>query len=300
LPSAAFAAQFSSFFGHLKVAPPDAVFLTANLFKADTDPRKVNLGIGAYRDDDGKPFVLEVVKKAEASIQADKSLNHEYLPIGGLETFVTGARNLMFGKDSAAVKDGRIASFQTISGTGSLGVGAAFLAKQYPESDVLVSSPTWGNHNAIFEQAGFKKVTTYRYWNAEKRNLDIDGLLADLNACKPKTIVLLHACAHNPTGVDPTEAQWHQILDVVKEKELIPYMDSAYQVGLHTHLFLSLSINLSLSFTHTRTHSHTLLFSLAVITRASPPATLRATPSPRASSPPRGWRWWPRSPSPRT
>jgi aspartate aminotransferase len=218
-----------SFWGALEVAPPNAVFLTKDLFLADTDPRKVNLGIGAYRDDDGKPYVLKVVRKAEAKIAADMSLNHEYLPIGGLNSFNDKARTLMFGADSRAVADGRIASVQTISGTGSLGLAAAFLKKFRGESEIYLSSPTWGNHNAIFKQAGFKTIKTYRYWDAANRTLDINGQLADLQQAPSGSVVVMHACAHNPTGVDPTKAQWQQIAAVCQARGHLVYFDCAYQ-----------------------------------------------------------------------
>ena len=164
------------------------------------------MGVGAYRDNNGKPYVFPVVRMAEAAICADQSLDKEYLPIDGLAEFRTGAQGVLFGWDSPLVGANHIASVQTLSGTGALRVVGEFLAKFKPAT-LYVSNPTWGNHNAVFAASG---VTThqYRYFNKETKGLDMIGMLEDLEAATPGSCVLLHTCAHNPTGVDPTEEQW--------------------------------------------------------------------------------------------
>lgn len=205
------------------------IFNTGIRYRADTDPRKVDLGVGAYRTDDGKPLVLNVVRKAEQIVANDKSLNHEYLGIDGDQKFVKLARDLLLGGESAAVKENRVASAQTLSGTGSLRVAVEFIARFLPKgTKILYSKPTWGNHNSIFSAAGVPSGA-YRYWDAAGRKLDINGLLEDFKNAPNGSVVLLHACAHNPTGVDPTPEQWKQIAQVVREKNHLPFFDSAYQ-----------------------------------------------------------------------
>lgn len=216
-------------FAQIPEIPPDEIFNTGVRFRADPDPRKVNLGVGAYRTDDDKPLVLNVVRKAESLINADRSLNKEYLDIAGDAKFVALARGVLFGADSPAIKDGRLVSAQSISGTGALRVGCEFIAKHLPkDTTIFFSNPTWGNHKAIFQAAGVP-AKTYRYWDAKNRKLDIGGMLEDLQAAPEASIILLHACAHNPTGVDPTREQWKQIAAVMKARKQIPFFDSAYQ-----------------------------------------------------------------------
>jgi len=210
------------------LAPPDAIFLTKNLFMKDKDPRKINLGVGAYRTNEGKPLVLNVVKKAEKLIVEDKKLDHEYLGIAGDDQFCTLSRELLFGKNYPAVKEERIATAQTISGTGAVRVGAAFVQKWLPGRTVYLSDPTWGNHNTILDHTGIKWVN-YRYWKESTRSLDFDGMMEDLKKAPNGSVILLHACAHNPTGVDPTPEQWQGIARLMKEKDLVPFFDSAYQ-----------------------------------------------------------------------
>ena len=215
-------------FAHVKQAPPDPILGTAEAFKKDSHADKVNLGVGAYRTDEAKPYVFKVVAEAERRIIADPVLNKEYLPISGLAAFNGLSRDLLFGKDSPAVKEHRIASAQCISGTGSLRVGAEFLKTHMNPPAVYVSNPTWGNHNTIFERAGIP-VRQYPYWAAATRGFDLDGMLSALRSAPVGSIVLLHVCAHNPTGVDPTQAQWDQIFQVISHQKLFPYFDSAYQ-----------------------------------------------------------------------
>lgn len=162
----------------------------------------MNLGIGAYRSEDGKPYVFPVVRKAEQMIVANTKLDKEYSPIDGDQEFNKGARGVLFGWNHADVSSGRVASAQTLSGTGALRVVAEFLVKHRP-SPIYMSSPSWGNHNAIFSAAGLD-VRSYRYFDKKTKGLDFNGMIADLKAATPGSIVLLHTCAHNPTGVDPT------------------------------------------------------------------------------------------------
>lgn len=219
-------------FARIEEAPVDPILGTTLLFNADPDPRKVNLGVGAYRTEEGKPFVLDVVREAEDEMQKElgTSVTKEYCPIDGFGPLKALTQNLCFGADAAAIREQRIASAQTLSGTGSLRVAAEFMTTHLPKDvhEILVSSPTWGNHISIFKKAGLT-VKEYPYYHAPTRSLDMDGMLAGLKAATVGSIVLLHACAHNPTGVDPTEAQWQQIADVCKERQLVPLMDSAYQ-----------------------------------------------------------------------
>jgi len=220
-------------FSGLTMAPTDPILGTSLAFQADTDPRKVNLGVGAYRTEDGKPYVLNVVLETEAEIlkETGTTINKEYSTIDGPADLKTLTQKLAFGDDSEAIASGRIASVQGLSGTGSLRVCAEF-TKTFlsPEADeIWISKPTWGNHIAIFQVAGLI-VKEYPYYEAETRGFDFEGMLKALKEdAKPGSMVLLHACAHNPTGVDPTEEQWKAIATVMQEKQLIPLMDSAYQ-----------------------------------------------------------------------
>jgi len=214
-------------FAHVAQAPADPILSLTTGFKADKFAQKVNLGVGAYRDNDGKPFVFPIVRKVEAEIVANHSLDKEYAPIDGLQDFNEGARGVLFGWDHPDVKSGRVASVQTLSGTGALRVIAEFLVKFRP-SALYVSNPTWGNHNSVFKAAGLE-TRAYRYFDKTTKGLDINGMLADLSAAPSGSMVLLHTCAHNPTGVDPTKEQWHQIAEVCKKNQLYPFFDTAYQ-----------------------------------------------------------------------
>eukprot|EP00877_Chromochloris_zofingiensis_P004348 jgi/Chrzof1/13914/Cz08g17080.t1 len=209
-------------------APPDPILGVTEAWKADADPRKLNLGVGAYRTEEGKPLVLNVVRKAEQKLLNDSSRIKEYLPIGGNPTFCRLTRELAFGKSSQAIQEGRIATVQALSGTGALRVGAEFLAQHYPVKIVYLPVPTWGNHTNIFKRAGHN-VKGYRYFDPSTRGLDYQGLLEDLRNAEEGAIVVLHACAHNPTGVDPTLEQWQGIMQVIQQKKLLPFFDSAYQ-----------------------------------------------------------------------
>ncbi|KAJ3118247.1 Aspartate aminotransferase, cytoplasmic [Phlyctochytrium bullatum] len=223
------AAQEVSTFAAVPALPLDPIFALAAECKADPDPNKINLSIGAYRDNSGKPWVLPVVKKAEHQIVNDSSLDHEYLPIDGLRSFTDASARLILGADSPVIRQKRYAAVQTISGTGAVRLGADFLARAMPKGTVaLISDPTWGNHFAIFGDAGFQ-VQKYRYWDAEKRRLAFDDFLNTLRSAPDRSVVLMHACAHNPTGVDPTREQWKQIAAIIRQKRHFPFFDCAYQ-----------------------------------------------------------------------
>ncbi|XP_064173354.1 aspartate aminotransferase, cytoplasmic [Anguilla rostrata] len=223
-----------SVFTEVPQAVPVAVFKLTADFREDKDPNKVNLGVGAYRTDDSQPWVLPVVKKVERIIVEDHTLNHEYLPILGLPEFRSSASKIALGDDSPAIQQNRVGGVQCLGGTGALKIGAEFLRRWYnginnTSTPVYVSAPTWENHNAVFADAGFKDVRPYKYWDAENRGLDLAGFLGDLESAPEHSIFVLHACAHNPTGTDPTQGEWMQIADVMKRRKLFVFFDSAYQ-----------------------------------------------------------------------
>jgi aromatic-amino-acid transaminase len=196
-------------------------------FNADTNPSKVNLGVGVYFDDNGKLPLLKCVQTAEATMMA-KPTPRGYLPIDGIAAYDAAVKSLVFGADSEPVSSGRVATVQGIGGTGGLKIGADFLRKISPNAKVMISDPSWENHRALFTNAGFQ-VDSYAYYDAEKRGVNFEGMLASLNAAAAGTIVVLHACCHNPTGYDITAAQWDQVIAVVKAKSLTPFLDMAYQ-----------------------------------------------------------------------
>lgn len=215
-------------FANVVRAPEDPILGVTVAFNKDQSPNKLNLGVGAYRTEEGKPLVLNVVRRAEQMLVNDQSRVKEYLPIVGLADFNKLSAKLIFGGDSPAIQENRVATVQCLSGTGSLRVGGEFLARHYHERTVYIPQPTWGNHPKIFTLAGLS-VKTYRYYNPETRGLDFEGMLEDLGSAPSGAIVLLHACAHNPTGVDPTIEQWEQIRQMMRSKSLLPFFDSAYQ-----------------------------------------------------------------------
>lgn len=214
-------------FGHIQMAPADPILSLTTGFKNDKDPKKVNLGVGAYRDNNGKPYVFPIVKKVEKEIVDDPTLDKEYAPIEGVADFIKGSQMVTFGWDDPVLASGRIATCQALSGTGSLKILADFLSK-FRRAPIYMSKPTWANHTQIF-QAGGLEVRDYTYYNAATKGLDLEGMLKDLSNAQPGSIVLLHGCAHNPTGVDPTPEQWHKIAAVMKENDLFPFFDQAYQ-----------------------------------------------------------------------
>ncbi|MBP8874593.1 MAG: aspartate/tyrosine/aromatic aminotransferase, partial [Polaromonas sp.] len=217
----------ASMFSTVEMAPRDPILGLNEQFNADTNPNKVNLGVGVYFDDTGKLPLLKCVQSAEATMAAAPK-PRGYLPIDGIVAYDAGVKALVFGADSEPVKSGRVATVQAIGGTGGLKIGADFLKKLNPNAKVLISDPSWENHQALFTNAGFK-VETYRYYDAATRGLNVDGMLADLKAAPAGTITLLHACCHNPTGYDITAAQWDQVVAICKSNNLIPFLDMAYQ-----------------------------------------------------------------------
>ncbi|XGW06277.1 hypothetical protein V3C99_016521 [Haemonchus contortus] len=218
-----------SFFEGVAVAPPIEVFHMNKMFMDEKDPNKVNLTVGAYRTEEGKPWVLPVVREAEKLIAADESLNHEYLPVLGMEAFTEAACHLVLGDNSPAIKSGRYFGTQCLSGTGSLRAGAEFLARILGYKTVYLSNPTWGNHKLVFKNAGFDNICSYTYWDPVNRKVDMEKVLHDLEHAPEKSVVVLHGCAHNPTGMDPTQEQWKQICEVIKRRHLFPFFDIAYQ-----------------------------------------------------------------------
>ena len=220
-----------SLFSAVEMAPRDPILGINESFAADTNPNKVNLGVGVYFDDNGKLPLLQCVQAAEKTMM-DKPTARGYLPIDGIVAYDNAVKALVFGADSEPVTSGRVATVQAIGGTGGLKIGADFLKKVSPNAKVLISDPSWENHRALFTNAGFE-VGTYAYFDATanggKGGVNFEGMLASLNAAAAGTIVVLHACCHNPTGYDITPAQWDQVIAVVKAKNLTPFLDMAYQ-----------------------------------------------------------------------
>ncbi|MDF2466075.1 MAG: aspC [Ramlibacter sp.] len=216
-----------SLFTAVEMAPRDPILGLNEQFNADANPHKVNLGVGVYYDDNGKLPLLECVKAAEKQMMEDPKARG-YLPIDGIAAYDAAVKNLVFGAESEPVKSGRVATVQALGGTGGLKVGADLLKRINPNVKVLISDPSWENHRALFSQAGFT-VESYPYYNAAKRGIDFDGMLTALNMAPEGTVVVLHACCHNPTGYDITAEQWDQVIAAVKARKLVPFLDMAYQ-----------------------------------------------------------------------
>lgn len=221
-------ARSASTWAAVPAGPPDAILGITEAFKADPFEQKINLGVGAYRSDQGKPYVLPSVRTAEKKV-VDSQADKEYAGITGVPAFTKAAALLAYGPASAPLKEDRIAITQSISGTGALRIGGAFMRRFYPGArKIFLPNPTWANHKAVMDDAGLE-VTNYRYYNKDTIGLDFDGMLADIQAAPKNSVFLLHACAHNPTGIDPTEQQWRQISDAVKEGDHYAFFDMAYQ-----------------------------------------------------------------------
>ena len=216
-----------SLFTTVEMAPRDPILGLNEQFNADTNPLKVNLGVGVYFDDNGKLPLLACVQTVEKQM-TDAPKPRGYLPIDGVAAYDSAVKDLVFGAESEPVISGRAVTVQGIGGTGGLKVGADFLKKLNPSAKVMISDPSWENHRALFQNAGFE-VESYTYYDAAARGVNFDGMLASLNAAAPGTIVVLHACCHNPTGYDITAAQWDQVVEVVKARKLTPFLDMAYQ-----------------------------------------------------------------------
>ncbi len=214
-------------FATVEMAPRDPILGLNEQFNADPNPAKVNLGVGVYTDENGKLPLLACVKAAEAQL-VEAARARGYLPIDGIAAYDKAVQHLVFGEDSPLLAAGRVATIQALGGTGGLKVGADFLKKLEPNAKVLISDPSWENHRALFTNAGFT-VETYPYYDAAKKGVNFEGMLAALNAAAPGTIVVLHACCHNPTGYDITTAQWDAVIEAVKARQLVPFLDMAYQ-----------------------------------------------------------------------
>ncbi len=220
-----------SIFSAVQMAPPDPIFGLSAQFAADTNPQKANLCVGVYFDDAGKLPLLNCVQAAEKAMVAQPKPRN-YLPMDGIAAYDAAVKALVFGAESEPVTSGRVATVQAVGGTGGLKIGADFLKRLNPGAKILISDPSWENHRALFTSAGFE-VETYPYFDAAANGglggVNFSGMLAALNAAPAGTIVLLHACCHNPTGYDITSAQWDQVVATVKAKGLTAFLDMAYQ-----------------------------------------------------------------------
>ena len=216
-----------SLFSAVEMAPRDPILGLNEAFNADTRTSKVNLGVGVYCNEEGRIPLLRAVVEAE-TIRVAQHASRGYLPIDGIAAYDQAVQKLLFGAESPLLAAGRVITTQAVGGTGALKIGADFLKQLQPNAVVAISDPSWENHRALFETAGFP-VQNYRYYDAATHDVNRAGMLEDLNALPAGSIVVLHACCHNPTGVDLTPADWQNVLDVVKAKGLIPFLDMAYQ-----------------------------------------------------------------------
>ena len=216
-----------SLFSAVEMAPRDPILGLNEAFNADTRTSKVNLGVGVYCNEEGRIPLLRAVVEAE-TIRVAQHASRGYLPIDGIAAYDQAVQKLLFGAESPLLAAGRVITTQAVGGTGALKIGADFLKQLQPGAVVAISDPSWENHRALFETAGFP-VQNYRYYDAASHDVNRAGMLEDLNALPVGSIVVLHACCHNPTGVDLTPADWQNVLDVVKAKGLIPFLDMAYQ-----------------------------------------------------------------------
>ena len=217
----------ASLLSSVEMAPRDPILGLTEQYNSDKNPKKVNLGVGVYTDENGKVPLLECVKRAEKQL-VEQATPRNYLPIDGLAAYDQAVQQLVFGPSNPVVLEKRVVTVQTLGGTGGLKVGADFLRRLSPNAEVWISDPSWENHRALFEIAGFK-VNTYPYYDAATRGVNFSGMLAALNAMPAGSVVVLHACCHNPTGVDLSAEQWNQVLATVKARNLTPFLDIAYQ-----------------------------------------------------------------------
>jgi len=216
-----------SLFSAVEMAPRDPILGLNEAYNADARPHKVNLGVGVYYDEQGRIPLLRAVAEAEKQRVAAQA-PRGYLPIEGIAAYDQAVQHLLFGAEASLVRDGRAITVQAVGGTGALKIGADFLKRLLPDAVVAISDPSWENHRALFESAGFP-VQNYRYYDAASNGLNREGFLADLQALPERSVVVLHACCHNPTGVDLQPADWQAVLDVVKARNLVPFLDIAYQ-----------------------------------------------------------------------
>ena len=217
----------ASIFAAIDMAPRDPILGITEAFNADTNPAKINLGVGVYYDDNGKVPLLACVQQAEAKLM-EQQTPRTYLPIEGLAQYDKAVQELVFGADSPVIQEKRAITVQALGGTGALKLGADFLKRFAPQSQVYISDPSWENHRALFESAGFT-VNNYAYYDAATHGVNFDGMLASLKAMPAGSIVVLHACCHNPTGADLTQEQWGDVIAAVTGNGLIPFLDMAYQ-----------------------------------------------------------------------
>ena len=216
-----------SIFEHVELAPRDPILGLTEAFNADQRPNKVNLGVGVYYDDRGRVPLLRAVEAAEKKRLSSPSA-HGYLPIEGLASYNSGVQKLLFGAGSQILSEGRIVTLQALGGTGALKLGADFIKRLLPGAQLALSNPSWENHRALFEAAGFQ-VSLYPYYDAATNGIDFAGMLAALEALPAGSVLLLHACCHNPTGIDLDSQQWRQVVDLAVKRDLIPFIDIAYQ-----------------------------------------------------------------------
>jgi len=214
-------------FSSVQLAPKDPIFGLTEAYTADQRPGKVNLGVGVYYTDEGKVPLLRAVLEAEKEVVA-KEAPRAYIPIEGPNPYNSAVQNLLFGKDSALIQAGRVVTAECLGGTGALRVGGDFVKRLEPNSQAAISSPSWENHRGIFEAAGYT-VLDYAYFDPKTRGVDFDGMVKSLQSFPAKTLVILHACCHNPTGADLTKDQWKTIISICQQKQLIPFLDIAYQ-----------------------------------------------------------------------
>ncbi|KMM74989.1 aromatic amino acid aminotransferase [Xanthomonas sp. NCPPB 1128] len=216
-----------SFFANVEQVPGDPILGLTEAYNADSRPTKVNLGVGIYYDENGRIPLLRAVQQIEQQL-AQEAKPRGYLPIDGLPAYDLATQKLLFGAESPLLAAGRVATSQTIGGSGALRVGADLLKKLLSTSTIAISNPSWENHRAVFGAAGFD-VVEYTYFDPASHGLNFDGMLADLRALAPCSVVLLHACCHNPTGADLSQAQWRTVAELLKERNLFPFVDIAYQ-----------------------------------------------------------------------
>ena len=214
-------------FSSVQLAPKDPIFGLTEAYNADQRPDKVNLGVGVYYTDEGKVPLLRAVREAEKEVVA-KEAPRAYIPIEGPNPYNSAVQNLLFGKDSALIQAGRVVTAECLGGTGALRVGGDFVKRLEPTAKAAISSPSWENHRGIFEAAGYD-VLEYTYFDPKTRGVDFGGMVKSLESFPAKTLVILHACCHNPTGADLTKDQWQTIISICQQKQLIPFLDIAYQ-----------------------------------------------------------------------
>ncbi|MEY4113122.1 MAG: hypothetical protein RL082_1627 [Pseudomonadota bacterium] len=214
-------------FASVQLAPKDPIFGLTEAYTADQRPGKVNLGVGVYYTDDGKVPLLKAVLAAEQEVVAKQS-PRAYIPIEGPNPYNSAVQNLLFGADSPLIKEGRVVTAECLGGTGALRVGGDFVKRLDTGAPAAISAPSWENHRGIFESAGYQ-VLEYTYFDPKTRGVDFDGMVKSLESFPAKTLVILHACCHNPTGADLTAEQWKKIISICQTRQLIPFLDIAYQ-----------------------------------------------------------------------